>query len=155
VASYGFRAVVERWTSTGYEVLATVEPGSTGLNGLDPASYALTGGLTLADYVGAWSSVRSTDIARTQTSGVASVTVPGIIRLVSQPLRPASATAAPTATSTVTPTATPTATTSPSATATATATATASPVASEVETDPLSTLSLTLGALACRAEDHR
>lgn len=127
-AAYGFRAVVERWTTSGYQALAVVEPGSTGLNGLDPATYPLGDDRTLADYVASWSTVATGDITVEQADGVASVSVPGIVRIVSQPLRPQDPSPP-----------TPTETSSPS----------------PAETDPLSTLTLTLGTLACHAEDHR
>lgn len=124
-ATYGYHAVVERWTPDGYRVLARVQHGGTAvpleagasdtLNGLDPASFSLGGTRTLADYISSWSSIRSTDIAPKASGGVASVSIPGVVRLVSQPLRESTPT----------------------------------------EDDPLSTLSLTLGTFSCHAEDRR
>lgn len=88
-ASYDYGAVVEYWNGTGYTTAATVVPGQTS----DPlAAIPLTtsvgNGLTLGDYISSWSTLTLNQVVKTQTAGVAQVKLPGIVRIVSQPVRP-------------------------------------------------------------------
>ncbi len=176
-ATVDYKAVVKYWNGSGYTTAGTVEPGST-TDFLEsvPLTTSVGDGLTLGDYISSWSSVTDDEVAKTETAGVARVKVPGIVRIVSQPVRrssgdtpAASASAAATETSTPTPAATPTSsptsTASPSAAPTstgsaspaATASTPASPSAAPTNepADASSAVSVTVGALSCKAEDAR
>lgn len=142
VASY--RAVVERWDGSGYSPLAIISSSGlqsgdpvvpTSLDGLTLSSYSLgPDNGTLADYIGSWSSIGPTDLVQSATGNRARVSVPGVVRINTVPLRPGSA--EPTASPTPSPSTSP----SPSPT---------------TAPDPLSTLTVSLGSLACSTEDLR
>jgi type II secretory pathway pseudopilin PulG len=88
--SYDYRAVVEYWDGSAYVTGATVTPGMTD-DPLDdvPLTTAVGGGKTLGDYIASWSAATAGNITETQTSGVAALTVPGVVSIASQPVRPA------------------------------------------------------------------
>lgn len=137
-ATVEYQAVVRYWNGSGYTVAATVTPGQT-TDALEsvPLTTSVGGGLTLGDYISSWSSLTSSGVVTAHADGVAQVKVPGIVKIVSQPVRPA---AAATGTPTVSPTPTPT----PSPTA-----------AAATENDETSAVSVTVGALSCWAQDAR
>lgn len=171
-ATASYRAVVEHWNGSGYSPVAVIRSGAaltgdppvpTSLAGLDLTSYSLgAGNGTLADYVASWSSVGPADLVQSATGNRARVSIPGIVRINSVPLRPAVPLRA--ASPSPSPSSSPDGDTTPSGTD-------VEPVATEpslspspspgptpsspVATDPLSTLTLSLGALSCSAEDLR
>lgn len=168
-ASAAYRALVEYDNGSGFVPLALIRSGPalagdpavpSSLDGLDLASYSLgAGNGTLADYISSLSSISSSDLVQATSSNRARVSVPGIVRINSVPLRPA--------VPTPTPTPTPSPTTSPSPAPETEAEAdptvvepspspTPSPApAPAVALDPLSTLTVSLGVLSCSAEDQR
>ena len=109
-ADVDYQAVVRRWTgsdSDPYTTVATIVPG-TGtdpLAGLDLSSIALPGHGVLGDYIASWSSVTQDQVVRTETAGSATVDLPALVSVVTQPVRSGTE---PLATSTITPTPSPT-----------------------------------------------
>lgn len=177
-ATASYRAVIEHWNGSGYSPVAIIRSGAalagdpavpTSLVGLDLASYSLgAGNGTLADYVASWSSVGPADLVQSATGNRARVSIPGIVRINSVPLRPAVPLPAMSPSPTPSPSPSPSPSTGEDTTATSTDT---EPVVTEpspspspspsptpaapIATDPLSTLTLSLGALSCSAEDLR
>lgn len=137
-STYNYRAVVERWSPDGYVVVATVTPGSTDLADLDPRTVPLGPGRDLGDYVASWSSLTTARVSRVVVAGAATLDLPGVVSILTQPVR------------------------SPTTTSESVAFTDGQPAAlpldpkAEVElADPTSAVSLTLGSLACNAEDAR
>jgi len=125
-ADYDYRAVVDYYSGTGstnqsgpgYTTAATIVPGQT----IDPLasvplSTSVGGTRTLGDYISSWSALTFGRVTQVASAGVAQVTLPGVVTIASQPVRPDS--------------------TSPTG------------------FDETSVVSLTVGALSCRAEDAR
>lgn len=171
-ATVDYEAVVEYWNGSGYTKVDPITPGpDTGKLEAAPLATSIGNDLTLGDYISSWSSVTDDEITRTEGAGVAQIKVPGIVRIVSQPVRRGSGTtpapSSASASATETATSTPSSNESPTQTGTAEATETVSPVAtasasdtgSAVPTPELadsnSAVSVTVGALSCKAEDAR
>lgn len=171
-ATASYRAVVEHWNGSGYSPVAVIRSGAalagdppvpTSLAGLDLTSYSLgAGNGTLADYVASWSSVGPADLVQSATGNRARVSIPGIVRINSVPLRPAMP--LPATSPSPSPSSSPDGDTTPNGTdvepvvtePSLSPSPSPSPTpASPVATDPLSTLTLSLGALSCSAEDLR
>ena len=166
-ASAAYRALVEYDNGSGFVPLALIRSGPalagdpavpSSLDGLDLASYSLgAGNGTLADYISSWSSISSSDLVQATSSNRARVSVPGIVRINSVPLRPAVPTPTPSPSPTTSPSPAPETESDPTAvepSPSASPTPTPSPTPT-VALDPLSTLTVSLGALSCSAEDQR
>jgi hypothetical protein len=129
-ASYSYTAVVQRWTPTGYVTVATVDPSSTtdALAGVDLATTPVGGYGVLGDWIQSWSALVPDRVRTTLRTGESAVVVPGVVKVQTVPLRHR-----------------------------------VNPVTGELIRDengapvlePASTLSLTLGALTCHAQDAR
>ena len=108
------------------------------LASVDPSSISLGPYGDLGDYVASWSSLTAAGVSRTEVPGRASLDLPGVVTILSQPVR------SPTATSESVPFVGGQPAPSPP------------PSGSQVElADPTSAVSLTVGALSCNAEDAR
>ncbi|GEP36375.1 hypothetical protein NPS01_00380 [Nocardioides psychrotolerans] len=138
-ATYDYSAVVRRWSPGGYVTIATITPGSTAsLADLDPQDMSLGTFGDLGDYVASWSSLTAADVARTQVAGAAALDLPGIVSILTQPVRSPTAASESVAFIDGQPAPTPV------------------PPERPVElADPTSAVSLTVGSLACSAEDAR
>ncbi len=118
-ATTDFSAVVSYWNGAGYTVAATVLPNqSTDQLDAVPLSTSVGDGMTLGDYVSSWSGLTSSQVVTVAASGRAQLKLPGIVKIVSQPVR----------------------TDATSLTG---------------ENDETSAVSVTVGALSCKAEDAR
>lgn len=127
--AYDFAVRVERWTPSGYVLVTTLTP-TSGADDLAATPLATTTVGTqgvLSDWIDSWSSIQAADIQRVAAGGIASVSVPGILNIVTQPLR-----------------------NQVTADGTVVRDADDLPVP-----DPQSTLSLSLGSLGCTAQDAR
>ncbi len=127
--AYDYAARVERWTPSGYVLVTTVTPTSSPTE-LGQTSLATTTVGThgvLLDWIDSWSSVQPAEVLRVSAGGIASVTVPGVFNVLTQPLR-----------------------NQVDADGTVVRDADDRPVP-----DPQSTLSLSLGSLGCSAQDAR
>lgn len=85
---YDYSAVVRYWDGTAYVVAATITPSQT----VDPLvsvplDTAVGGGRQLGDYISSWSSVTSAEILAEESTGVARLKIPGVVRLVTEPVR--------------------------------------------------------------------
>ena len=153
-ATVDYQAVVRYWNGSGYTTAATVAPGQAA-DALEsvPLSTSVGGGLTVGDYVSSWSSLTTGGVVTAQANGVAQVKLPGIVKIVSQPVRPAEG-------ASVTPTESPAPSPDPTATPEPNPTPTPDP-APEPTPDPVtagdetSAVSVTVGALSCWAQDER
>ena len=116
--SFDYSVVVWYFNGTDYTTAASVVPGLTS-DPLDsvPLSTPVGGGHTLGDYISSWSSLTADKVVEVHSTGVTQVNLPGIVNIVSTPVRPDA--------------------TAPSG------------------VDETSVVSLTVGALSCRAEDGR
>lgn len=117
-ASADYSAAVTYWDGTSYAPAATVVPGQT-TDQLDavPLTTSVAPGLTLGDYISSWSALTADQVVRVSSSARAQVKIPGVVKIVSQPVRPDASTTG--------------------------------------TNDAASAVSLTVGALACKAEDAR
>ncbi|MBA2954490.1 prepilin-type N-terminal cleavage/methylation domain-containing protein [Nocardioides sp. MAH-18] len=87
-ASVGYTAAVEVWGPSGYTTVATVtETTASDLLATVPLTTPVGGGHTLGDYISSWSAVSSSEVTKTAATGAATVNVPGIISLTTQPTR--------------------------------------------------------------------
>lgn len=113
-----YAAVVSYWDGNGYTTAATVAPGQT-TDALDsvPLTTSVGGGMTLGDYISSWSALTSDQVVTVSSSGLARVQVPGVVKIVSQPVRALAGTPG--------------------------------------SDDDTSAVSLTVGALSCKAQDAR
>ncbi|WP_309649332.1 type II secretion system protein [Nocardioides sp.] len=137
-SGYDYRAVVERWSPSGYVVVATVTPGSTDLADLDPRTLPLGPGRDLGDYVASWSSLTTARVSRVAVPGTATLDLPGVVSILTQPVRSPTDASESVAFTDGQPAPTPV------------------PPETTVElADPTSAVSLTLGSLTCSAEDAR
>ena len=86
---YDYSAVVKYWNGTAYQAVATIVPGMTSdpLEAV-PLTSPVGGGHKLGDYIASWSALMSSEVTTTATGGVAEVTLPGVVTIASQPLRP-------------------------------------------------------------------
>lgn len=120
--SYDYKAVVRYYDGNpdggDYTVAANIAKGATSdpLEGV-PLTTSIGGDRKLGDYIASWSSLTTDQVLDTAAAGAAQVKLPGVLKIVSQPVRP-------------------------DATVTS-------------GLDEGSVVSLTLGALSCRAEDAR
>ena len=87
VATADYEAVVRYWNGSAYQTAATVTPSNVSdpLTTV-PLTTAVGGGHTLGDYVASWSSLTANKIFRTQALGHAEVQLPGVVKIVSQPV---------------------------------------------------------------------
>ena len=87
--THDFEAVVQYWNGTGYVTAATIAPGAT----TDPLlAVPLTtpvdaSGRVLGDYIASWSSLTTDQVTDTATTGEASVDLPGVVTIATQPVR--------------------------------------------------------------------
>jgi type II secretory pathway pseudopilin PulG len=88
--SYDYQAVVKYWDGAAYQTLTTIAPGMSGdpLEALDLSTTSVGDGKTLGTYIASWSALTSTEITQTASAGTAQLTLPGIITIASQPVRP-------------------------------------------------------------------
>jgi type II secretory pathway pseudopilin PulG len=98
---HDFEAVVKHWDTKGegpdddgYTTAATIVPGMTA-DPLDQVAMATVvekgaGGAAdklLSDYIASWSSLTAAKVGTTQTAGLAEVRLPGVVTIVTQPVR--------------------------------------------------------------------
>lgn len=100
----------------GYRKVRVTPSATTDLLAAVPLTTPVGGGRTLGDYIESWSSITPDRVVTTAAGGTAQVNVPGVVNIVTKPVRPG---------------------TGPGA------------------TDPTSTVSLSLGAVGCLAQDAR
>lgn len=87
-ATYDFSAVVRYYTGSAYQELTVTDGMTTDpLAAVDLATTSVGGGHVLGDYIASWSSLLDNEITATQALGVAKVTVPGIVKIASMPMR--------------------------------------------------------------------
>jgi len=150
-AERDFLAVV-RYFVGGAEEYAEVEvsPGADNLAAVDLEAPRSKGPLAegtyqLSDYIVSWTALTSGQVQTATGTGNASLTLPGVVTIATQPMRgtveePVEPSPSPTADPSDSPTATPTPEPEPE------------PI---ITVDPTSVLSLTVGAVSCTAEDQR
>lgn len=87
--SFDYEAVVKYWNGTGYQTAATVTPATTAdpLDAVDLATTSVGGGKVLGDYIASWSALTGSEVTASATGGTASVKIPGVVTLVTQPVR--------------------------------------------------------------------
>jgi type II secretory pathway pseudopilin PulG len=90
-AAADYEAVVKYYDGSTYQTAATVSPSNSTdpLDGVDLGT-PVGVGHTLGDYIASWSSLTATEINRTQITGLAEVQLPGVVTIVSQPVRKSS-----------------------------------------------------------------
>lgn len=117
--AFDYAAVVRYWDGAAYQEAGTVSSasGSDPLDGLPLATTSVGGGRVLGDYIASWSALTAPEVSVTAGAGEASVKLPGVVTIASQPVRPDATVA--------------------------------------TDPDPTSVVSLTLGAVSCRALDDR
>jgi hypothetical protein len=88
--TYGYEAAVRYWDGDGYETAATVVPNQATdpLEGLPLDSIAVGDDTMLGDYISAWSSVSLDEVTDEETAGMARLKIPGVVRILTEPLRP-------------------------------------------------------------------
>ena len=112
-----YAATVRYFNGSGYTPVNVAEGDLADALAAVPMNTAVADGLTIGDYISSWSALSADQVVRDEAAGIAQVKMPGVVRLTSQPLRPATdAVGGP---------------------------------------DMNSAVSMTLGAITCRAEDHR
>lgn len=86
---YDYSAVVKYWNGSAYQAVATIVPGMTSdpLDAVDLTA-PVAPGLQLGDYIASWSALKSSEVTATAVNGVAEVTLPGVVTIASQPVRP-------------------------------------------------------------------
>jgi hypothetical protein len=90
--TYGYDAVVKYWNGSGYETAATVASGQSvdPLASLPLETTGVGGGRMLGDYISAWSTVTSGEVVDEKLVGTARLKIPGVVRIVTEPVRPGS-----------------------------------------------------------------
>lgn len=88
-ATHDYRAVVEVWDGASYDVVATIVSGQTTdpLAGVSMDKLVGLGGRTLGDYVASWSSATNATVRSQNAAGNVSMSVPGVVTIVTQPVR--------------------------------------------------------------------
>lgn len=165
-----YEAVVRRWTGASpdpYTTVATVRPDATTdpLAGLDLDTLPVPGHGVLGDYIASWTSLTRDRVVRTAGAGSATVDVPALVSVVTQPVRTGTeplTTSSPSPAPSPTPSPSPTPTAEPGADPTAspssptpTAEPTPTPPPAPDLVDPASSVSVSVGALSCSALDAR
>lgn len=87
--SLDYEAVVKYWDGTGYVTAATVTP-TTSVDPLDAINLATTsvgGSKFLGDYIGSWSALTASEVTTSASGGTASVKIPGVVTIATQPVR--------------------------------------------------------------------
>ena len=84
-----YEAVVQYWDGAAYVTAATVVQGQTTdpLAALSLDTIAVGGNRMLGDYISSWSTVTADEVVSETTGGVARLKVPGIVRIVTEPVR--------------------------------------------------------------------
>jgi prepilin-type N-terminal cleavage/methylation domain-containing protein len=92
-ATHDFEAVVQYWNGTSYVTAATIVPGATTdpLLGVPLTTPVDLLGHELGDYIASWSSLTTDRVSTTATTGTASVDLPGVVTISTQPVRGSSA----------------------------------------------------------------
>ncbi|ABL80639.1 MULTISPECIES: prepilin-type N-terminal cleavage/methylation domain-containing protein [unclassified Nocardioides] len=94
--TFDYRVVVRRHVpgteaapAGGYDDVLAITPSLTAddLAAIDPASFDVGGGHTLADYVASWSALVPGTVETTAANGLSAVTLSGVLKLTSQPMR--------------------------------------------------------------------
>ena len=87
--TYDYQAVVQYWNGTSYVTAATIVPGATTdpLAGVPLTTPVDAGGRVLGDYIASWSSLTQDKVSRTATAGEASIDLPGVVTISTQPVR--------------------------------------------------------------------
>lgn len=88
-ATKDYEAVVRYWDGTQYQVAATITPATTtdALEDVNLTTTSVGGGRTLGQYIDSWSALTATEVLTSQATGRAEVKVPGVVTIVSQPVR--------------------------------------------------------------------
>jgi type II secretory pathway pseudopilin PulG len=87
--SRDYEATVRYWDGASYQTAATITPSTTSdpLAGIDLATTATGDGKFLGDYISSWSALTIGEVTASAQDGQAQVKVPGVVKLVSQPVR--------------------------------------------------------------------
>ena len=88
-ATYDYEAVVQYWDGSGYSAAFTVTPATTTdpLDAVNLATTSVGGSRMLGDYISSWSMLTHSEVNTTQAAGMAMVQLPGVVTIVSQPVR--------------------------------------------------------------------
>lgn len=88
-ATRDYEAVVRYWDGQQYTVAATITPSTTTdeLEDIDLDSRPVGGSHVLGDYIDSWSALRSSEVLTSAAPGRAEVKIPGLVTIVSQPVR--------------------------------------------------------------------
>lgn len=88
-ASFDYEAVVKYWNGSTYTTAATVTPASTTdpLDAIDLTTTAVGGGRVLGDYIASWSALTGAEVTTSNAGGSASVKIPGVVTIATQPVR--------------------------------------------------------------------
>ncbi|MFC4785493.1 prepilin-type N-terminal cleavage/methylation domain-containing protein [Nocardioides sp. MAHUQ-72] len=146
---------------SGWKVISPSSPDP--LDSINLATTLVGDGHYLGDYVDSWSGLTQAEVEKTTGTGSVAVNLPGVVTLISQPVRvgstPLTVTASPSTTPSASPSpspsAGPTATDSSSPSASPSPSMSASPSPTAIGVDLTSALSLTLGVTSCSAKDAR
>lgn len=87
--SHDYQAVVRYFDGTAYKTLATITPSTTTdpLQAVDLATTATGDNKFLADYISSWSALTAGEVTSSAAGGLAQVKIPGVVKVVSQPVR--------------------------------------------------------------------
>lgn len=87
--SRDYEAIVKYWNGTSYQTAATITPSTTAdpLESIDLATTATGNDTFLGDYISSWSGLTVGEVTASAAGGEAQVKVPGVVTLVTQPVR--------------------------------------------------------------------
>lgn len=87
-ATYDYEAVVKYWDGSVYVTAGTVTSASTTdpLDAVDLTA-SVGGDKKLGDYISSWSMLTASEVNTTAAAGIAKVQLPGVVTIVSQPVR--------------------------------------------------------------------
>ena len=88
-ATYDYEAVVQYWDGVQYRTGGIVTPATMTdpLDAVDLATTSVGGSRVLGDYIASWSLLTGPEVISAETAGVASVKLPGVVTIASQPVR--------------------------------------------------------------------
>ncbi len=93
--TYDYAATVEYWNGLSYTTVPIVKGASNDpLAAINLATTSVGGGKVLGDYVSSWSSATTASVTSSTSAGASSVRIPGVVNVVTVPVRALSATAA-------------------------------------------------------------
>jgi prepilin-type N-terminal cleavage/methylation domain-containing protein len=89
-ATYDYAATVQYWNGSTYVTAATITPTTVvdPLDAIDLSTVSVGGGKVLGDYIASWSALTPDEVTTTAAAGLAEVTLPGVVTIATQPVRP-------------------------------------------------------------------